>query len=298
MKDRLNRGKSGFTLIELLVVIAIIAILAAILFPVFARAREAARQSSCASNVKQCSLAILQYEQDYDEKFPLASQELYNSDPNKNKVDSPWGPWKNRHTGWDKAVQPYVKNARVFQCPSASDAPQAGNAGTDDSDQTGAVTYAINKQLTGDPSDLNWISGFHPQKLAACQFPAVTVLVLEADLAGSTGNMGHEYDGWGWEDGHPHQINGRGTTAGNESGAVWDESPTGQANSCKLGNKLDYAVNSGIAAARRHNDGGNYAFVDGHVKWYKADATCVIWDRNKALSGQFFSYKKGGGWDF
>ncbi|MFA4044255.1 MAG: hypothetical protein HZRFUVUK_001041, partial [Candidatus Fervidibacterota bacterium] len=69
MKRRMHRG---FTLIELLVVIAIIAILAAILFPVFARAREKARQASCQSNLKQIGLAIFQYAQDYDERLPLA----------------------------------------------------------------------------------------------------------------------------------------------------------------------------------------------------------------------------------
>ena len=68
----LRKGRTGFTLIELLVVIAIIAILAAILFPVFAKAREKARQSSCASNMKQVGLALIGYTQDYDEKFPPA----------------------------------------------------------------------------------------------------------------------------------------------------------------------------------------------------------------------------------
>ena len=78
----LHRRTTAFTLIELLVVIAIIAILAAILFPVFARARENARRSSCQSNLKQIALGIKQYTQDYDEKFPLASSELTWPDAN------------------------------------------------------------------------------------------------------------------------------------------------------------------------------------------------------------------------
>ena len=92
----------GFTLIELLVVIAIIAILAAILFPVFARAREKARQTSCLSNVKQLTLGILMYAQDYDERLPFG----YN------------GPQP--RTGVMFQVMPYVKNDDIHNCPSAS----------------------------------------------------------------------------------------------------------------------------------------------------------------------------------
>src|SRR5436853_3313206 len=98
--------RNAFTLIELLVVIAIIAILAAILFPVFAQARESARQTSCLSNTKQLGLGILQYVQDYDEKFPLW---LYdNNSASRGTPDAPWGIWKNNHIGWDKSVQPYI----------------------------------------------------------------------------------------------------------------------------------------------------------------------------------------------
>jgi prepilin-type N-terminal cleavage/methylation domain-containing protein len=124
-----NRSKRGFTLIELLVVIAIIAILAAILFPVFARARENARRASCQSNLKQIGLGLMQYTQDYDEKLPQAwFVNLWPSQPGAN------GNYK-----WMDAVQPYIKSEQLFVCPS----------------DTNANRYIQNTKLTGD-SENNW----------------------------------------------------------------------------------------------------------------------------------------------
>ena len=111
-RARRNSGNSphvfsAFTLIELLVVIAIIAILAAILFPVFARARENARRSSCTSNLKQIGLGLLQYSQDYDEKQPLD----YFSESNDQSGYG--GAYK-----WMDAAYPYIKSEQIFNCPS------------------------------------------------------------------------------------------------------------------------------------------------------------------------------------
>ena len=94
--------RRGFTLIELLVVIAIIAILAAILFPVFARAREKARQTSCLSNVKQIGLGVIMYCQDYDEMYPKYSLSGVPSTVNS----------------WNEVLDPYIKNTQIFRCPS------------------------------------------------------------------------------------------------------------------------------------------------------------------------------------
>jgi len=133
--------KKGFTLIELLVVIAIIAILAAILFPVFARARENARRASCQSNEKQIVLGFKQYTQDYDEKFPpAAATGLVATTP--------------ASTGWINSLQPYLKSMQIFQCPSEN-----GNT-------NGLTDYAYNASVSG-----NSEGGF--------DYSATTVLLSE-----------------------------------------------------------------------------------------------------------------------
>jgi len=107
--------KRGFTLIELLVVIAIIAILAAILFPVFARAREKARTASCQSNQKEICLGFKMYTSDYDEKFPGGTQPVAAS------------------------IFPYIKNVQIYHCPSDSNLPTSGDLGA-----ASSVSYGYN----------------------------------------------------------------------------------------------------------------------------------------------------------
>ena len=147
--------RTGFTLIELLVVIAIIAILAAILFPVFARAREKARQTSCLSNVKQMALGLLMYAQDYDEMFGLAGG--YNGD----------NTWARQ---WSIAIQPYVKNWQIERCPSNGANPGYG--------PSNPYVY------WGQPNDAfpNYaaLNGLQFTALATVQFPSQKILLMDA----------------------------------------------------------------------------------------------------------------------
>lgn len=131
----MTRHQRGFTLIELLVVIAIIAILAAILFPVFAKAREKARQTSCLSNCRQLGTAFLSYAQDYDEKLP--GMPFGAAKPGGGSY-WPWELWPTVPAGaptegWARvyavAVQPYIKNLQLLQCPSDSEGDRWSGSG-------------------------------------------------------------------------------------------------------------------------------------------------------------------------
>ncbi|MFP4248292.1 MAG: DUF1559 domain-containing protein [Armatimonadota bacterium] len=127
--------RRGFTLIELLVVIAIIAILAAILFPVFARAREKARQTSCLSNLKQIGLALQMYAQDYDDTLPRSAMYTEPSD-----VLPEGGP-----DYWFEQIYPYINNAQIFACPSeSSNTISSGGVSVSDEDWPNGVNYTYN----------------------------------------------------------------------------------------------------------------------------------------------------------
>lgn len=152
---------SAFTLIELLVVIAIIVLLAAILFPVFGRARENARRSSCQSNVKQIALGIKQYTQDYDERFP----------------NIPSGAVPDDSPGWAYAIQPYLKSEQIFQCPSDTLAPPTQPTLLERAVTNGFSDYYINGNLVVPPSGPGGISE------SAIDFAANTIMNGEAVAA-------------------------------------------------------------------------------------------------------------------
>ncbi|MBI5833480.1 MAG: DUF1559 domain-containing protein [Armatimonadetes bacterium] len=155
--------RRAFTLIELLVVIAIIAILAAILFPVFAKAREKARQSSCQSNMKQIGVAMMQYSQDYDESFtPYGTTPAgYTGYPQ----NSGWMPWC-------QLIQPYMKSTQALMCPSDAAKPVAPTP-----------SYAANHMAgTGWDGSCAGRTGNGPhnyQSLSACVSPAETISTIE-----------------------------------------------------------------------------------------------------------------------
>lgn len=153
--------RKGFTLIELLVVIAIIAILAAILFPVFARAREKARQASCLSNVKQLALGVMMYCQDYDEKYPAHAISLPGS--------FTFNGYTHGNMLWYMAIYPYVKNIQLFSCPSA-DVTWRGQ-------YTGDMRYGYNRYIGED-------------SMADIEFPARTLLLADSDWTHDTNDYG------------------------------------------------------------------------------------------------------------
>jgi prepilin-type N-terminal cleavage/methylation domain-containing protein/prepilin-type processing-associated H-X9-DG protein len=259
----------GFTLIELLVVIAVIALLAAILFPVFARARENARRASCQSNLKQLGLAIAQYNQDYDGRFPISVRGAYGNAAN---------------TQWAQTLQPYTKSLQVFMCPSdtgANKTPPAGYGGV-------ALSYAANSYCgypafsgytlallgpmgLGDLfSQTFYGSGSVPtMNESQVTNSAETVLLAEkhsGDIVATTVSGENQASN---SNASSYGANGMIADAGNFNSAyaghripnpayagtgVWDDGPNG-------------------AVSANHLDMANFLFVDGHVKAMKPTAT-------------------------
>jgi len=240
--NRRGLALRAFTLIELLVVIAIIAILAAILFPVFAQAREKARQTSCLSNEKQLGLAMLQYIQDYDEQFPLSNlQEL----PGQ--------------VGWANLLEPYVKSVDVYHCPDFSEgvSEETLDQGAE------STTYNYNTMLGyGDedvPKMASYIRSFSSQNLAAVQVVSQTVMLMEAfpydASSGRPWGLGYSCSGNIVK--QFSVANLWGNPCSNMSLNYW---PKGVNWDAQLG------------AVQVHGGGGNYSFVDGHAKWYRPEA--------------------------
>ena len=223
--------RRGFTLIELLVVIAIIAILAAILFPVFAQARDQARMTSCLSNMKQLGTALMMYAQDYDENLP--------SWPFTTKpalLSSPiFGQWS--YGVWIYALMPYVKSTGVFTCPSG---PKTGSGFPNQvifgpKDSKIIANYGFNEYM------MNRDNGFGPipALAAARNGPSEVTVIAEVCFAGAYQD---------WPDSGIN-VPGRGT---------------------KFGLYRMYCANKagGSTCVGRHKGHGvNAAFADGHAKF-------------------------------
>jgi prepilin-type N-terminal cleavage/methylation domain-containing protein/prepilin-type processing-associated H-X9-DG protein len=171
-------SRRGFTLIELLVVIAIIAILAAILFPVFARAREKARQTSCLSNIKQLCLGWQMYAQDYDERMMGVW------------IGTPGATWGTR-AWWFFSMEPYVKNTQIYECPSYN---SVLNPGTCERRIRGGI--GLNWAWTpieGNGGDLGWMAW---KKLGRLYFPAEFMVLGDSGCMGFGTYNNRDFEEW------------------------------------------------------------------------------------------------------
>jgi len=267
-----RRQTSGFTLIELLVVIAIIAILAAILFPVFAKVREKARQSSCASNMKQMTLAILQYQQDYDEMFPMGETQYANG-------------WY----GWPTEIAPYIKSTTVLTCP---DDP---NAGTDLSEGWFDAGLQISYAVNGEESIPNWspLEAHLVGPMGAVNAGWDTPCMVDAQVATCTAGT----------TGVPSLTDAQVTVP--DSSILMCEQWSSDVKAANAAGHGPWESGNGTIQPNANDGLENYAFCDGHVKamhpsdtfplgwasngWAEANAIGNMWDatRNTTTGAQF-----------
>jgi prepilin-type N-terminal cleavage/methylation domain-containing protein/prepilin-type processing-associated H-X9-DG protein len=267
-----SKGRRAFTLIELLVVIAIIAILAAILFPVFAQARAKARQASCLSNMKQLGLGIMMYVQDYDETMPNAVNFCNNPDT---RIQNPLDPndrpggttGQGRRPIWHGVIYPYLKNWDILSCPS-----DTGVKSTNNVDKYHYISYGYNYgYLSTYTAGIACGGGaasavvFIGTPLAAVQKPADIIAVVDnsGQNTGTRSASGYYLMGScvNPPDAEPSELSFFATNGG------WGKACENY-HGYVAGNQWDQT--GGVEM--RHNDGANCNFLDGHAKFMKAGA--------------------------
>jgi prepilin-type N-terminal cleavage/methylation domain-containing protein/prepilin-type processing-associated H-X9-DG protein len=260
----------GFTLIELLVVIAIIAILAAILFPVFARARENARRTSCLSNLKQIGLGVMQYTQDQDGHYPPAY--YY-----KNNASSAGG-----YVQWSGLVQPYVKSEQLFVCPSH---PGGGHTPTFPGLdlQVARTSYIANEVIMPRLKSSSTMASAGLSVVNEANIDETTQVIMVAEIANDLARLAGTSVGGGASPNKSHRpTNGLGEGS---STTVYDseDGMSGQMYPADIATALDQLKDTTAPANShlritytdhdRHLEGSNYLFADGHAKWLKLQAT-------------------------
>jgi len=239
---RLHR--SGFTLIELLVVIAIIAILAAILFPVFAQAREKARTASCLSNTKEIGIAIQMYAQDYDET--VVPWFVTTGKPRDN--------WRHDLNSWVQLLQPYIKNGAPIDPPVvAGGVPPTGMMSCPSFDATKRSQAAAAPDCDNDPLTI-----YYP----ALWYHSHFGIGFGAAAKGGSGTQTDPFYYFAGSDVRVHvmtlvEINRPAETA------IVTDGMTGVLNN----GSYSFGTTMGCEAANAHNGGGNITWMDGHSKW-------------------------------
>jgi prepilin-type N-terminal cleavage/methylation domain-containing protein/prepilin-type processing-associated H-X9-DG protein len=271
--------RRGFTLIELLVVIAIIAILAAILFPVFAKAREKARQTSCLSNTKQLGIGLMSYAQDYDETYPFCYRYL-----NDGGV---WGAGGGAggYEHWSACIDPYVKSTQLFVCPSD---PNKGLAPTNAFDmQVPRISYIANETVFARPRAFFQVVG-----LSAVEEPAGLISLAEITnypfaIGGSSGPSGAAYKSHRPVNCTTPWNNDTGWTPPYAQLTAADAQNAFAAAAAATGMMDESTPHIKYISPDRHNGGANYTFFDGHSKFQKFDSTLTsyMWGRKYYTGG-------------